>query len=213
MSDEMRIWERVCKTDPKHTKHVGQRGGFTAIDAQYQVQTATEVFGPVGVGWGYECLHGIEVVGEVALAVTNLTLWYMDGGEKRSYGPVRACNQLVGAKGRVDEDAWKKALTDALTKALSHLGFNADVFLGKFDDNRYVQRMEQEFAARDNALVNQYLDSVRQAVADNDELGGLQLIAELRKEDDSAWVTMWSMLDTKEKKVVRAWGKPGEKAA
>jgi hypothetical protein len=29
------------------------------------------------------------------------------------------------------------AVTDGLTKALSHLGFNADVFLGKHDGNKY----------------------------------------------------------------------------
>jgi hypothetical protein len=40
--------------------------------------------------------------------------------------------------GKVDEDAPKKAMTDGLTKALSHLGFNADVFLGKFDGNKYT---------------------------------------------------------------------------
>ena len=32
-----------------------------------------------------------------------------------------------------------RAMTDATTKALSKLGYNADVFLGKFDDNKYVQ--------------------------------------------------------------------------
>jgi hypothetical protein len=29
-------------------------------------------------------------------------------------------------------------MTDGLTKALSHLGFNADVFLGEFDGNKYT---------------------------------------------------------------------------
>ena len=32
------------------------------------------------------------------------------------------------------------------TKALSKLGFNADVFLGKYDDNKYVAKMKEEFA-------------------------------------------------------------------
>ena len=31
------------------------------------------------------------------------------------------------------------AITDGLTKALSHLGFNADVFLGEMDGNKYAQ--------------------------------------------------------------------------
>jgi hypothetical protein len=43
-----------------------------------------------------------------------------------------------------DTDAYKKASTDGLTKALSHLGFNADVFLGQFDDNKYVEGLKKE---------------------------------------------------------------------
>ena len=42
-------------------------------------------------------------------------------------------------KDKLDDDAPKKAITDGLTKAISHLGFNADVFLGKFDGNKYTQ--------------------------------------------------------------------------
>lgn len=52
--DNMELWNKVCRTDPAHTKHVGQRGGFTAIDAMYQIECATKEFGPVGVGWGWD---------------------------------------------------------------------------------------------------------------------------------------------------------------
>jgi len=38
----------------------------------------------------------------------------------------------------------KKATTDGITKCLSMLGFNADVFLGKFDDNKYVQELKNK---------------------------------------------------------------------
>ena len=79
----------------------------------------------------------------------TLTLWYMSqnsAGEKVKYrcGPVIATNQLVDGKGRIDDEAYKKATTDALTKALSYLGFSADVFLGAFDDNRYVEGLKKE---------------------------------------------------------------------
>ena len=53
MSDNLRIWNAVSKTNPAHTKKVNQRGGFTAIGAQYQILAATEQFGPIGIGWGY----------------------------------------------------------------------------------------------------------------------------------------------------------------
>ena len=45
-----------------------------------------------------------------------------------------------------DTDCMKKATTDGLTKCLSFLGFNADIFLGKFDDCKYVQQVTEEFA-------------------------------------------------------------------
>jgi hypothetical protein len=48
--------------------------------------------------------------------------------------------------GRIDDDFFKKVATDALTKGLSKLGFNADVFMGKFDDNKYVNSLKEKFS-------------------------------------------------------------------
>ena len=45
-----------------------------------------------------------------------------------------------------DEEAPKKSLTDAIGKALSMLGFSADVYLGLFDDNKYVNDRKAEVA-------------------------------------------------------------------
>lgn len=139
-TDNLKLWQSVEKTDPNHTKKVSQRGGFTAIDAHYQVQQATEAFGPVGIGWGYDCEYLFEDVTVICL----LTFWHGERGN--TFGPIAGCAKFKD--GRIDPDAPKKAMTDGLTKALSHLGFNADVFLGKFDDNKYVEQMKQEFAPK-----------------------------------------------------------------
>ena len=144
----MALWDAVSETDPGHTKSVSQRGGFTAIDAQYQIMRATQQWGPVGGDWAYTVDH--EVLwseGGVALAVADVTVSYMLEGFDipRSFGPIRGINVLIDAKGRVDDDAPKKALTDALTKALSHLGFSADVFLGLYDDNKYVEGLNAKY--------------------------------------------------------------------
>ena len=39
----------------------------------------------------------------------------------------------------------KKLETNTISKALSRLGFGADVFLGKFDDSRYIQELNEKF--------------------------------------------------------------------
>lgn len=144
-TNTMSIWNRVCETDPAHTKQVNQRGGFTSIDAQYQVQRATEVFGPVGEGWGYDVDYTDIVAGDQVLIGAKVTVWH--GSRDNHFGPVLGMNALVNDKGRLDDDAPKKALTDALTKALSHLGFSADVFLGRFDDNKYVANVKAKMEA------------------------------------------------------------------
>ncbi|QDP65843.1 MAG: hypothetical protein Unbinned7865contig1001_42 [Prokaryotic dsDNA virus sp.] len=140
---KMDIWDAVSKTDPSHTKKVSQRGGFTAIDASYQVMNATAQFGPIGVGWGYVAGDPIFTNGTVIVPVT---MWH--GDRSNVFGPEYGCEMMV-SKGRdgnerIDTDAPKKATTDALTKLLSRLGFNADVFLGKFDDSKYVQERAAE---------------------------------------------------------------------
>lgn len=141
MSDNLRIWNAVSKTNPAHTKKVNQRGGFTSISASYQILAATEQFGPIGIGWGYETLLPIIDQG---LIIVCVTIWH--GSRENTFGPIPGCSDLLDHKGKVDSDAPKKAMTDGITKGLSQLGFNADVFLGKFDDNKYVAQMTREFA-------------------------------------------------------------------
>jgi hypothetical protein len=135
--DNLELWNKVCQTDPSYTKHVGVGRGFTAIDAHYQVQTATEMFGPIGVGWGFD-FELMFPPNDTVIAV--VTLWH--GNREQT---IKQCGQKSLGSGRVDEDATKKAVTDGLTKCLSYLGFNADVFLGKFDDNKYVEQVRTQF--------------------------------------------------------------------
>lgn len=140
MTDNLRIWSQVDKTDPAHTKKVTQRGGFTAISAAYQIMRATEIFGPVGQGWGYDA--GAPIFHE-GLVIVPVTLWH--GGRGHTFGPMFGGAEWKDKNGRLDSDAVKKATTDALTKLLSQLGFNADVFLGRFDDSKYVDEMREAF--------------------------------------------------------------------
>lgn len=139
MTDNLRIWSQVDRTNPDHTKKVNQRGGFTAISAAYQIMRATEVFGPIGEGWGYDA--GAPIFQE-GLVFVPVTLW--QGDRSKVFGPMFGGSEWKNGS-RPDSDALKKATTDALTKLLSQLGFNADVFLGKFDDNKYVAEVREEF--------------------------------------------------------------------
>ena len=132
--DPLRLWSQVETTDPAHTRYVNQRGGFTAIDAQWQVLQATTAFGgPMGVGWGFDWTRE---EGPADLFIIRGRLWFTDP-ETGEQGAVEQYGAASFGQ-RVDADAPKKAVTDAFTKCLSLLGFSADVFLGRFDDSKYV---------------------------------------------------------------------------
>lgn len=178
----MKIWDAVSSTDPKHTKHVGQRGGFTAIDAHYQIEMATEQFGPVGQGWGYETLPPIFPT--VDVIIVPVVLWH--GSRDNVFGPQYGCAKFPSD--RIDTDAPKKATTDALTKLLSHLGFNADVFLGKFDDNKYVEEQRTKFEPDTDAskAVKEFIDAIEQCDA-HDKL--VKLTAKYKDDCEAAKAT------------------------
>src|SRR4051812_49156018 len=71
------LWDSVCKTDPAHTKAFSRTGGFkgTAIKPYRLIRRATETFGPVGIGWGWE-----EVATDYRAGVwcSKVRLWYLE---------------------------------------------------------------------------------------------------------------------------------------
>ena len=139
MSNNLDLWNAVEASVPKYLKKVsfGSRS-FTAIDPMYQVRCATEQFGPVGDGWGWHNeTQVVNVSNGDSAVLAHVSIWH--GSPANVFGPFTGCRKFFdSAKGRMAEDAPKMAITDGLTKALSHLGFNADVFLGKMDGNKYA---------------------------------------------------------------------------
>ena len=144
MSDNMKLWELVEKTNPAYTKPA-KIGGMkiTAIAPQYQIKLATEQFGPYGKGFGFKKIElDYSLVEKLDLVVFKGVFFFPDG----EFEIINSSKMFMDrAKKMVDADFAKKIETDALTKALSKLGFNADVFMGRFDDTKYVMEMKEEF--------------------------------------------------------------------
>ena len=144
MTTKMRIWDSLCKTNPDYTRSVPSSYGkkITSIDPMYQIQCMTETFGPVGLGWKYN----VKYTYQDSLVFAEVSIHYCVHDNWFEYGPVCSVQNLFKKNGNLDDEAPKKAMTDAMTKAFSHLGMSADVFLGKFDDSKYVQEVKKEFS-------------------------------------------------------------------
>ena len=170
MSTNTALWDKLGRTDPAHTKTFKRAGGFsgTAIKPMWSYRRMTEEFGPCGEGWGinepsFQVVPGSN--GEVMVYCT-VSVWY--SREERGDGDKpykRATQNVYGVGGdkivtyikandqykrperwENDDEAFKKAYTDAVTNALKMIGVGADVHMGMFDDNKYVNTVAREFA-------------------------------------------------------------------
>ena len=150
----MELWNSWSKTNPDDTKPVrfGARK-FTAIDPYSQIRKMTETFGPLGSGWSYEA-HLEEGMLQVGLVCYRIELRVTGHTHPENKAVVHVGSARLNNKNGVDDDAPKKAITDGLTKCFSMLGMNADVFEGKFDDNKYVieRRKEEAWDAERSAF-------------------------------------------------------------
>ena len=142
------IWDQAKSTDPKWTKPFPKFGKtLTTIDPMSQIMCMTGLFGPVGKGWRFKNTYTYtdqNVFAEVIVQWKDNDQWY-------AYGPISSVCALYKKAGTLDDEAPKKAATDALTKAFSYLGLNADVFLGMFDSNKYVSEMKSKFSSNGSA--------------------------------------------------------------
>lgn len=152
--NNMALWESVSVTDPAAVKPItGKPYKGNSPKPYWLIQRATEVFGPIGFGWGvlvkserFERMSETDV-----LHVAVVSVWYMQDG-KRS----ETIDQMGGTKAAymskngmiVDEDAGKKSVTDGMVKCLSMIGFCGDIFSGLWDDSKYVEWAKEETAKR-----------------------------------------------------------------
>ena len=181
----MTLWDSVKKTDPEYTKAVRMRGGYTSISPQYQIMKATEQFGSYGSGWGFESIElNLDHVESLGLVMVKAVFFYVVAGEKSTF-PINN-SWAVKMGDRVDDDFAKKAETNTMSKALSKLGFSADIFMGEFDNPDYVESISNEFS------LEKAEDKIEEKAKQDDEheewvnsslelLGGCQTMNELKK--------------------------------
>lgn len=173
------IWDALARTDPTATKPFSRAGGFkgTAVKPMWIIKRLTEQFGAAGVGWGVNRpeFQVVPCEGETLVYCTvsawhgareNL-LWGVGGDKvqaKRSSGPF------------CDDEAFKKAFTDAINNAFKSIGVAADIHMGRFDDDKYVEQISAEFEAERVASqplpaeVSAMLDAIRACATEADLL-------------------------------------------
>jgi len=143
-NQKMRHWNELSRVPSDALKPFSRAGGFkgTAIKPMWTIKRMTEVFGPCGDGWGMnEPTFNVVPADKETMVYCTVGVWVQDG-QKRSelvYGVGGDKVLAIRSTGPfIDDEAFKKAYTDALTNALKHIGAGADVHMGLWDGNKYA---------------------------------------------------------------------------
>jgi hypothetical protein len=152
--DNLDIWQKVARPPESALKKIvgGRLAGMTDINPQWRLKAMTEVFGPCGIGWKWS----IEKLwtepgasGEVmAFALVNVWIVRPDGMTVNDL-PVAWAEPIPGIGGsalvakerdglRANDEAYKMAVTDALSVALKCLGVASDIYERKYDGSKYT---------------------------------------------------------------------------
>ena len=151
MSTDNLLYYNKFKEVPAEAKKKiegGRLNGFTDINSMFRIKTITEAFGACGIGW-YTKLVNERIVpggdkGEVAVFV-DIELYYKteSGWSEPVFGTGGSKLVTLEKSGlRLDDEAFKKANTDAFGVACKALGVGADVYWDK-DTTKYSGNAEE----------------------------------------------------------------------
>lgn len=126
----------VTPKEAKKPIQAGRLKGMTDINPMFRIKSLTEEFGPCGLGWYYEITSKWLENGAdgVIAAFVDINLYVKYDGEwsKPIQGTGGSTFVAKESKGLyTDDEAYKKALTDAISIACKSLGMCADVYYSK----------------------------------------------------------------------------------
>ena len=171
--NNLSIYERV-RSVPKEAKkeiEAGRLKGKHDINPMWRIKALTEVFGPAGFGWYTEIIRTwteASESGEMAVFV-DINLFVKKDGEwsRPIFG--NGGNKLIANEKKyengqqvyipyLDDDAYKKAYTDAISVAAKALGVGADVYFEK-DKGKYASEAKPAAESVAQAPVKPILSS------------------------------------------------------
>ena len=153
----MRIYDAVRSVPPEAIKPItaGRLKGKSDINPMWRIKVLTEQFGPCGEGWYTEGVRYWTVIQEKSLEMAVFCeLQLHTKGENGWSAPIYGIggNTVIAAEKNglyLDDEAYKKAYTDALSVACKALGVGADVYW-QSDRTKYSGVTEPEQTADKN---------------------------------------------------------------
>lgn len=138
---------RAVPAEAKKPISAGRLAGKTDINPMWRIKVLTEKFGPCGFGWKTRIVRTWLDGGanDVVAANVEIELYIKYNGEWSEPIPGIGGAAFIASESKglyTDDDAYKKAYTDAISVACKALGIAADVYFEKDPDSKYQGRDE-----------------------------------------------------------------------
>lgn len=154
--ENLKIYEE-CRSVPQEAQKKIQGGrlnGKTDINPMWRIKKLTEIFGPVGKGWYAPITERWTENGAGGEVTANIRINLLVKYDNEWSQPIEGVGgSLLIAKEtaglRTDDDAFKKAYTDAISVACKAIGIGADIYWEK-DPTKYTQNGEESNGAGEN---------------------------------------------------------------
>lgn len=147
--DNLDLYNKVKQPPKDALKQIGagRLKGMTDINPQWRYHALTEHLGPCGIGWKYQIVklwmdNGTE--GQV-IAWAEIALHIkVDGAWSEAIPGIGGSTFIAKEKSglHTSDEAYKMAVTDALSVACKMVGIGADIYAGKWDGSKYNDKAE-----------------------------------------------------------------------
>ena len=157
----MGIWNAVCRPPATALKKIeaGRLRGKSDINPQWRYEAMTQLFGPCGAGWKYtiDRLWREEASDAQVFAFAQVSVCFKVDPEVWSE-PIQGVggSMLVAKESsglHSSDEGYKMAITDALGTAMKMLGVAADVYAGKWDGSKYVDKPKDADKPKEDAAI------------------------------------------------------------
>lgn len=150
--DNLEIYKKVAEVPKNAQKSIGagRLKGMTDINPMWRIKALTEQFGPCGIGWKYNIdKQWLEVGADGNVcAFCNITLSVRVDGEWSEGIPGTGGSAFIAKESKglyTSDEAYKMALTDALSVACKALGFGANIYWEGGKESKYSRIPVEEY--------------------------------------------------------------------
>lgn len=138
IAHNLRFYSQGCKVPEDALKPIraGRLKGMSDVNPMWRMKRMTEIFGPIGFGWRYEIVkQWTETYGNEVKCFCNIHLFVRDPETKEwsEAIPGNGGSAIVSMESKgayVNDEAYKMALTDALSIAMKPLGIGGEIWYG-----------------------------------------------------------------------------------